>query len=827
MRILSLIFLIFYGVGLAKAQQQNSISSIHVHNPVCIASGKVEKSFIPPPADFLLKSGEQKSDIILRLDGFPEEAKTALEYAVSIWESIIESDMPIHLYAKWSSTLGTNTLASCGPETYYSNFKNAPLRELYYPVAIAEKLAGEELNGVTRNDLEASFSSKINWYYGTDGNTPTDKYDFVSVALHEIAHGLGFIHSFFVSGDVGAYAVADGHSFYEMGTATTFDWLVETFTGKQLIDTTFYENASPELKNVLESNSLYANSPVAKISNSGNKPRLYAPSIFEGGSSVSHLNENTYPNGTDNSMMTPKLGFGEAIHDPGPLTLGIMEDVGWTNLFLKHTPVKDKEQIEPLVFTVDIDSYYPLAKNSAHVYYSTDNFITRDTLALIYTGNEGEYSATLNPDPGWEGLQYFVEVADIKDRKSTSPWNAPRTLYNIHFGPDTEDPVVTSEMIPYFLLRGEPLQVHANVDDNLGIDTVMVTYAINDVVQPPFGLTLDYGTNYIGNFPLDLDGLKDGDIVTYNILAYDASTAQNSTIFPENDVLQFRVEEIFEPLTNYINDFNETTPDFIIADFDIYKAKNFDNGALHSLHPYESPNQDNKDLNFSTFLKFPIILQESGEMSYDEVVLVEPGGFDDYGEFHLWDYVIVEGSKDYGETWYELADGYDSGDNATWEQNYNAGIVGQDSETEGSSDWFVTRNIDLLQTGNFNAGDTILIRFRLYSDPYARGWGWAVDNLRIQKPVAAPVTNLSPGQVNVYPNPFDQQFKVEIETEKILGDVQIDIYDTFGRNLYSVNYPKTNRVNETLNFDKYPAGLYLLKVSENGQPIISKKLIKR
>ena len=822
MRILSLIFLIFYGVGLAKAQQQNSISSIHVHNPVCIASGKVEKSFIPPPADFLLKSGEQKSDIILRLDGFPEEAKTALEYAVSIWESIIESDMPIHLHARWSSTLGTNTLASCGPETYYSNFKNAPLRERYYPVAIAEKIAGEELNGVTRNDLEASFSSKINWYYGTDGNTSIDKYDFVSVALHEIAHGLGFTGFFFVDteSDVGGYA------YYEFDDATTFDVLVERLSGNRLTDTSFYENVTHAFKLALESGSLYANSPVAK-SDGGQRPRLFAPSTFDAGSSVYHLNDFTYDR-TENSLMTHAFGKGEAIHDPGPLTLGIMEDIGWTNLLLKHTPVKDKEQIEPLVFTVDIDSYYPLAKNSAHVYYSTDNFITRDTLALIYTGNEGEYSATLNPDPGWESLQYFVEVADIKDRKSTSPWNAPRTLYNIHFGPDTEDPVVTSETIPYFLLRGEPLQVHANVDDNLGIDTVIVTYAINDVVQPPFGLTLDYGTNYIGNFPLDLDGLKDGDIVTYNILAYDASTAQNSTIFPENDVLQFRVEEIFEPLTNYISDFNETTPDFIIADFDIYKAKNFDNGALHSPHPYESPNQDNKDLNFSTFLKFPIILQESGEMSYDEVVLVEPGELlASYGDDDFWDYVIVEGSKDYGETWYELADGYDSGDNATWEQNYNAGIVGQDSETEGSSDWFVTRNIDLLQTGNFNAGDTILIRFRLYSDPYARGWGWAIDNLRIQKPVAAPVTNLSPGQVNVYPNPFDQQFKVEIETEKILGDVQIDIYDTFGRNLYSVNYPKTNRVNETLNFDKYPAGLYLLKVSENGQPIISKKLIKR
>ena len=823
MRILLFIIALFGGVGLAFAQDQCRIQGIHVHNPVCVASDKVEKSFVPPPADFLLKSVQQKSDIIMRLEGFPEEAEAAMEYAVSIWESIIESDMPIHFYARWSSTLGTNTLASCGPETYYANFKNAPFKDYFYPVAIAEKIADEELNGVTRNDLEASFSSKIKWYYGTDGNTPEDAYDLVSVALHEIAHGLGFTGFFFVDDDIGGYA------FYDFGDATTFDLLVERLSGNQLVDTSFYQNATHAFKLALESGSLYANSPVAKSASGGTRPRLYAPNAFDPGSSIYHLNDFSYPGGDENSLMTHAFAKGEAIHDPGPLTLGIMEDIGWTNLLLNHVPVKDKEQIEPLVFKINVDTYYPLAKNSAIVVYSTDNFVeSRDTLSLIHTENEGEYSATLVPDSNLEGLQYYIEVADIKDRVRTSPWNAPRVIHDVHFGPDIEKPVVAAAPIPYFLLRGEPLLMEAQVDDNLGIDTVYVTYAINDVLQPGFGLQLDEGTTYNGWFPFDLNGLQDGDIVTYNVIARDASTAQNTKIYPEDDVMQFRVEEIFDPVTHYATNFNENIPDFIISDFDIYTAKNFNNGALHSPHPYESPNTDNKDLNFSTFLKFPIILQENGDMSYDEVVLVEPGELlASYGDDDFWDYVIVEGSKDYGETWYELIDGYDSGDNATWEQNYNADIVGQDSETEGSADWFVTRNIDLLQTENFNAGDTILIRFRLYSDPYARGWGWAIDNLRIQNPLAAPVTTLSPGQVNVFPNPFDQQFRIEIQTEESMSDVRIDVYDAFGRNLYTNFFQHTNSVNETIDLAKYSAGLFLLKVSENGLPVLSKKLIKR
>lgn len=804
------------------AQEMRSVKGSHIPNPVCHASHEVHKSFVPPPADFLLKSSDKKSEIILRLKGFPEEAQVAMEYAAAIWESIIESEIPIHISAEWSSSLGSNTLASCGPETYYIDFKNAPFKNRYYPVAIAEKISGEELNGESRNDIEARFSSKIDWYYGTDGETDEDKYDFVSVALHEIAHGLGFTGFFFVDDDAGAYA------YYEFGDATTFDMLVENLQGEQLIDTSFFENASNDLKRQLESRLMYANSPVARSVSNDYRPRLYAPSPFDDGSSVYHLNDATYPHGDENSLMTHAVGKGEAIHDPGPLTSGILEDIGWTNLLIMHDQVKDKEQVEPLVFTTTIDSYYPVADSVVYVYYSSNDFLSTDTLFLLPTQNENEYSAILNLQTGADDLQYFVEVMDTKGRVRTKPWNAPKAVYDIHFGVDNEAPVISSTTIDYFLLKGDPLQVVAHVDDNLGIDSVFVSYAINGIEQIPFGITLDYGIRYTGFFPFDLETLKDGDIVTYTIIATDASSAKNTTTYPDAEVLEFKVEEIFEPVTHYTNNFNQTTPDFIISDFDIYTADNFNDGALHSPHPYESTNQDNKDLNFSTFLKYPIILQEDGDMTFDEVVLVEPGDLlADYGDDNFWDYVIIEGSRDFGETWLEITDGYDAGYNYTWEQNYNADIVGQDSETEGSAEWFVTRNIDLLRSGNFNAGDTILVRFRLYSDPYARGWGWVIDNLRIQNPVSTSLTKLSPGQINVFPNPFQQQFNIEIELESDIKEVQIDIFDSFGRNIFSSFYPKINRVNETINLQEYTSGLYLLKISENGIPVLSKKLIKR
>ncbi|WP_340111411.1 T9SS type A sorting domain-containing protein [Maribellus mangrovi] len=809
-------------VSSLAAQPLKSIRGTDVPCPLCVASGTVEKSYIPPPADFLLKSTGSKSNFVVEYGtGFPAAAKPALDTAVAIWESILESDMPIHLRVTWSPGLGTNTLASCGPETYYSNFKDAPLKDRYYAVAIAEKIAGEELNGVTRPDIEATFSSRISWYYGTDGNTPEDKYDFVSVALHEIAHGLGFAGFFFVESDLGGYA------YYEFGDATTYDVLVERLSGAKLLDHHLFSNPSTELESAL-TGSLYANSPVAKKRNSRVRPKLYAPSPFDAGSSINHLDDDTYRTGNENSLMTHAVGMGEAIHDPGPLTRGIMEDIGWTNLIIRHTPVKDKEEVTLLNFTANIDSYYDIEEGSVRVIYSTDHFeTTQDTLVLTASGNGEDFFASLEPE-GDNDIQYFLEAGDINGRVRTSPWNAPDSLHNVHFGPDNKAPVISSNVIPYFLLRGEPLEVTAKIDDNLGLDTAYVTYSINGVAQTSFGLSLESGTTYTGTFNFQLDELQDGDSVTYNIVALDASSNQNMAVYPEADALEFRVEQIYQPTTNYETDFNTKNAAFIISDFSVYTAEDFNDGALHSPHPYESPNTDNKDLNFSTFLKYPIIIQEDGDMSFDEVVLVEPGEFSaSYGDDEFWDYVIVEGSKDYGETWYPLADGYDSGDNPTWEQNYNEGIAtgSQDSDTKGTADWFVTREISLLENGNFAVGDTILIRFRLYSDPYAHGWGWAIDNLRIQYPLAA-ATVLSPGQVNVYPNPFSSTIRVELYPESVLNEVRIEVFDMYGRKLHEINRRNQMELKETIDLQKYSNGLYLIKVSENGLPVLSKKMIK-
>ncbi|NQU53182.1 MAG: T9SS type A sorting domain-containing protein [Bacteroidetes bacterium] len=799
------------------AQKSLTKLETQVPPPVCYASGKIEKCYIPPPSDILLKSeSEKKSDIIVNYSLFPEEAKIAFEFATNIWEQVIQSDIPIHIQADWL-TLDESVLGSAGPTSYYTDFENIPHKNRFYPITIVERITKTEITGASAPDITSFFNKKINWYFGTDGNTPDSLYDFVTVALHEIAHGLGFTGFFYISNDLGTYG------FNATGEASAFDLLVVKNSNNQLVDTTIFALPSLELKNALTSASLYANSPSA--TKNGIKPRLYAPTTFNDGSSIYHLNDATYPN----DLMTHAIGKAEAVHDPGPLVSGIIADLGWKHMFITLDKPKDMEHAKPITFKVSIESDYKLKTNSLYVIYSTDKFENHiDSLQLIQTESANIFSAILTPEFETEEIQYYIYASDMMNRIFTLPTEAPNELCKVTIGPDTEKPEITHIPIPYFVFFNNDLQISTFADDNLGVDTVFVEYEINGEIQTPFGLNLDSTANYTGYFNFNLEQLKDGDEITYNITARDSSVAQNTKKIPFKEKFYFKVEKIFDPVERYWNNFNQLNNDFVISDFDIYTETSFEDPALHSPHPYLSPEEISSNWNYSTILKHPIILLESATMTFDEVVLVEPGEFQtNFGDDEFWDYVVVEGSKDDGKTWLPLADGYDSRDNSTWKNNYNLNIVGNNSQTEGTKEWFVNREIDLLQSENFVVGDTILIQFRLFSDPFANGWGWAIDNLRIQIPVSSPLTILSPGNIQVYPNPFNDVVNISVQAKKNIALIEIEVYNTFGEKLRTfINKNAIGEISHEINLKNYTNGMYLISVKENGMPLYSRKIIK-
>jgi hypothetical protein len=290
-------------------------------------AGPVENpAHILPPDAFVQWSkgvGAQAATITVNYNGtWDASAQTAFQYAVNIWATLLTSPVAITVDAYWSALL-PGVLGSAGPNNFIANFPNAPMLNTWYPVATANKLAGSDLDP-SDYDIQAQFNKNFSdWYMGTDGLTPANKVDFVSVVLHELGHGLGFSGSMRVGGSCGS-----GNGCWGAGTSYPFiyDRYAVNGSGQLLISS--FASPSPELAAQLTSGNIFFNGTSAVKANSNANVKLYSPGTWAQGSSYSHLDE--IFNNTPHALMTYSIGSGEAIHNPGSVTLCMFKDMGWT-----------------------------------------------------------------------------------------------------------------------------------------------------------------------------------------------------------------------------------------------------------------------------------------------------------------------------------------------------------------------------------------------------------------------------------------------------------------------------------------------------------------
>ena len=256
---------------------------------------------------------EKKSNFLITFNTVPSLARPAVQAAVDIWSENFASTVPINVNVKWGSSSSYGVLASASAKNNFSNFNGAPDKTLYYASALANALAGRDLDP-TSPEIEISITSNAPWYYGTDGNCPARSFDLVSVILHEMGHGLGF-----VSGNY--YDAFSG--FGRVDQPTPFDAYAQLPDGRRLAD---MPSPSLEAGKAMTSDLFWSGDNAIKANN-GIKPKLYTPSIYEAGSSISHLDEATFSKSVDNAVMTPNLDSGEVFHLPGPLVLAMFEDM--------------------------------------------------------------------------------------------------------------------------------------------------------------------------------------------------------------------------------------------------------------------------------------------------------------------------------------------------------------------------------------------------------------------------------------------------------------------------------------------------------------------
>ena len=95
----------------------------------------------PPKVAYL----EQNSKFVVKYQNFPEWAKREFQAAVEIWAAHFVSAPTITIDATWARSPIFGVLGSARPGNYYSGFDGAPDQSLWYPSALANALAGKDL----------------------------------------------------------------------------------------------------------------------------------------------------------------------------------------------------------------------------------------------------------------------------------------------------------------------------------------------------------------------------------------------------------------------------------------------------------------------------------------------------------------------------------------------------------------------------------------------------------------------------------------------------------------------------------------------------------
>jgi hypothetical protein len=260
-----------------------------------------------------IDSGERKSEWQAKYLDVPQNAKIAIRRALDIWSMNFKSSVPITVEVDWSADLNEEVLSSARPGKFFNNFPGAPDSRLWYPSALANSLAKKDLD-TKQSEIFLYINSSQSWHFGLDSNPSPAEFDLVSVVLHEIAHGLGFLSN------------ANYENYFGTGyisQPSVFDGFLQIPDGRTFAD---FCNRSSELGKSMLSPLVWAGLN-GTTSNDGKPIKLFSPPQFEPGTSITHIDVESLVRPLENGLLNPFNKAGEVSRIVGPVILGMLEDM--------------------------------------------------------------------------------------------------------------------------------------------------------------------------------------------------------------------------------------------------------------------------------------------------------------------------------------------------------------------------------------------------------------------------------------------------------------------------------------------------------------------
>ena len=244
--------------------------------------------------------------------------------AAAYWEQRLDSPVDIRVRAQLNPLFCTTfsaTLGSAGPAGLFRDFINAPIGNTWFTPAQANSLAGFDLDS-GNDDINMQFNSNIGspgcfsnrpWWLGINSPAPLGTVSFYDTVLHELAHGLGF--STFVS--------STGQRRGNINDVFMLN-LFDLSLGLSWSD---MNNAQRAISSVNTGNLVWSGAQVNQNAGSLNSGvnadhvQIYAPDIFQGGSSLSHWDIELSPN----ELMEPFA----TLTSNDCSTVSAFQDMGW------------------------------------------------------------------------------------------------------------------------------------------------------------------------------------------------------------------------------------------------------------------------------------------------------------------------------------------------------------------------------------------------------------------------------------------------------------------------------------------------------------------
>jgi PA domain len=159
------------------------------------------------------------------------QRKNVFDFAAAIWTEKLQPTTDIFVLATFEP-LGPNVLGSAGTTNIFANFQGAEYPFTWYHSALADKLAGFDVNPGFF-DIRARFSSQFAFYLGFDNNEPPGQVDLLVVVLHEMGHGLGFANFVDETSGTRPLDLGDVFSAYTLDVTTGKRWNDMTVAERQ------------------------------------------------------------------------------------------------------------------------------------------------------------------------------------------------------------------------------------------------------------------------------------------------------------------------------------------------------------------------------------------------------------------------------------------------------------------------------------------------------------------------------------------------------------------------------------------------------------------